>query len=120
MTYNDVDGIDETFDLTNHPVIDVGTVKTVASNQCPSTFMHVNDTYQTSKFREVLLQDNQGILIFTALIENDDTANNTDVQGFKNETTFTPDFQMLVAEDGTSGFPINTARTTYYFYVDIE
>lgn len=121
MTWNDKDGIDETFNMTTHRAIDVGTVKTVDANSCPSTFMHMNDTFQADNFNEVLLQDSNGYLIFTAIIENRDTANNTDIQGFKG-AVFTPDFQMLVAEDGKSRISgqVNTARTPYYFYVDIE
>lgn len=121
MTWNDKDGIDETFNMTTHLAIDVGTVKTITADSCPSTYMHVNDTFQTDKFSEVLLQDSNGFLIFTAIIENDDDANNNDVQGFKG-TPLTPDFQMLVAEDGTSRISgqVNTQRTPYYFYVDIQ
>lgn len=121
MTFNDVDGINETFNMTTHIPIDIGTVNTIAQDTCPSTYLHQNDTFQTTNFNEVLLQDSGGRLIFTAILENDLEGVNTDLQGFKG-TVFTPDFQMIVAEDGTSrtGGQINTARTTYYFYVDIE
>lgn len=122
MTWNDKDGINETFNMTRHHAIDVGDVVTILNSSCPSTFMHQNDLFQEDKWQEVLLQDEQGLLIFTSIIENDDEANNADVQGFKGSAAFTPDFQMIVAEDGTgrSGGQINTDKTTYYFYVDLE
>ncbi len=123
MTWNDVDGINETFNMTTHEAIDVGDVVTILTDTCPSTFMHMSDVFQEDKWSEVLLQDDQGMLIYTAIIENDDEANNTDIQGFKSlPASFDPDFQMIVAEDGTSrtGGQINTATTTYYFYVDLE
>ncbi|MEM2131576.1 MAG: hypothetical protein QXR96_03560, partial [Candidatus Woesearchaeota archaeon] len=44
MTYNDVDGIDETFNITTHPAFDVGEF-TITQNTCPSTFTHVNDNF---------------------------------------------------------------------------
>jgi len=121
MTYNDVDGIDETFNMTSHPDFDIGDVASIQANTCPSTYMHMNDTFQENKWSEVLLQDSGGRLIFTAIIENDDTGNNTDVQGYIG-TPETPDFQMIVGEDGTGrvGAQINTATTTYYFYVDLQ
>ena len=119
MTWNDVDGINETFNMTSHPAVDIGDVVTILENTCPSTYTHVSDAFQTDKFVELLLSDQDGRLIFTTIIENDDTANNTDPTGYNDVTH---DFQMLVAEDGTSrtGGQINTATTTYYFYVDLE
>lgn len=118
MTYNDVDGIDETFNMTTHPTFDVGEF-TITENTCPSTFTHVNDEFQTERFVEILLQDSTGQLIFTTILENKDEANNTDIVGYNGVTH---DFQMLVAEDGTSrtGGVRNQATTTYYFYLDLE
>jgi hypothetical protein len=122
MTWNDVDGIDETFNLTSHITFDIGDVVTIAEDTCPSTYMHQNDLFQEDKWSEVLLMDGAGRLVYTGIIENDDEANNTDPQGFKTSGTFTPDFQLIVAEDGTGrdAGVINTATTTYYFYVDLE
>jgi hypothetical protein len=119
MVYNDVDGINETFNMTQHPTLDVGDVKTITQNTCPSTYTHMSDNFQTDKFVELLLTDQEGRLVFTTVIENDDTANNSDIVGFDNAAH---DFQLLVAEDGTSrvGGQINTLTTTYYFYVDIQ
>jgi len=118
MTFNDVDGIDETFNMTTHPELDVGEF-TITENTCPSTYTHVSDAFQTSDFVELLLQDVNGDLIFTTIIENKDVGDNTDVTGYDGNTH---DFQMLVAEDGTSrvGGELNQGTTTYYFYVDLE
>jgi hypothetical protein len=120
FTYNDVDGIDETFNLTNHIIFDVGDV-TINSGTCHNTYTHVSDNFQEDKFVEVLLQDNLGTLVFSTIIENDDNANNTDVIGYNDVTH---DFQMLVAEDGTSrtgpGGSRNLDTTTYYFFLDLQ
>jgi hypothetical protein len=126
MSPNTVDGIDETFNMFQHPLFSVGAY-TIMPNNCSSTFTYVNSEKQTDKFSEVLLTDSAGQLIFTTIIENDDydpndgTMNNTDPIGFDSRAH---DFQMLVAEDGTSIDPAtshrNTNPTTYYFYIDIE
>ncbi len=118
MTFNDVDGIDETFNMTTHAAFDVGEYS-ILTNTCPSTFTHVSDVWQETNFVEVLLQDSTGQLIFTTIIENDEEGNNADPTGYDGATH---DFQMLVAEDGTSrsGGVRNTATTTYYFYLDLE
>ncbi|MEM3373991.1 MAG: hypothetical protein QXE31_02100 [Candidatus Woesearchaeota archaeon] len=118
MTFNDVDGIDETFNITQHPTFDVGEF-TITENTCPSTFTHVNDQWQEQRFVEILLQDANGLLIFTTIIENKDEGINDDVVGYNGVTH---DFQLLVAEDGTSrsGGARNQDTTTYYFYLDLE
>ena len=119
MTYNIVDGIDETFNMTQHPDLDVGDVSSIQQNTCPSTYMHRDDAFQTDKFVELLLQDNTGQIIFTTILENDDAGNNTDISGYDGTAW---DFQMIVAEDGTSrnGGQINNDKTTYFFYLDLE
>jgi hypothetical protein len=124
MTFNDVDGIDETFNMTletatsTHPEFDVGEF-TITTGTCPSTYTHINDVWQEEDFSEVLLQDQFGVLIFTTIIENKDIGINDPVIGYNSADH---DFQMLVAEDGTSrvGGERNQAITTYYFYVDLQ
>ena len=118
MTWNDVDGINETFNMTTHETFAVGTY-TINASSCPSTWTYVNDHYQTTYFSEVLLQTDDYQLIYVTIIENDDEANNTAVTGFDSETH---DFQMIVGEDGTSykDDDRNDDSTTYYFYVDLE
>ncbi len=116
ITYDDVDGIDETFNRTDHTTFDVGDVTV---NGCPTTYTFVNDAYQTTDFAEVLLQDSSGLLIFSTIIEDDTAGSTSDITGYDGNTH---DFQMLVAEDGTSRTAgvRNTATTTYYFYVDLQ
>ena len=120
IVWNDVDGIDETFNMTTHPTLDIGEF-TIQADSCPSTFTHINDYFQSEDFVEVLLADDAGQLIFTTIIENKDTANNTDPVGYNGVTH---DFQMLVAEDGTSrtgpGGTRNQDTTTYWFYLDLQ
>ena len=118
IVYNDVDGIDETFNMTSHPTFDVGEF-TITTNTCPSTYTHISDNFQEEDFVEVLLRDSAGQLIFTTIIENKDTANNTDVVGYNGVSH---DFQMLVAEDGTSRVlgARNQDITTYWFYLDLQ
>ncbi|MBN2422003.1 hypothetical protein JXB41_02150 [Candidatus Woesearchaeota archaeon] len=120
MTWNDVDGINETFNTTTHQQFSVGTYSINAST-CPATWTHMNDVYQTDKFSEVLLQTDDHLLIYVTIIENDDEANNTDIIGFDNVAH---DFQMLVGEDGTTvnatTGDINDVTTRYWFYVDLE
>ncbi|MBU0756680.1 MAG: hypothetical protein KKF44_01325 [Nanoarchaeota archaeon] len=115
MTWNDVDGINETFNYTTHPEFSVGTYN-ISANTCPSTYTYMNDNKQTDKFVEVLLQTDSDDLVYMTIIENDDQANNTGILGFDNTDH---DFQMLVAEDGTSGNG-NDDYTTYWFYIDLE
>ncbi|NTV24033.1 MAG: hypothetical protein HGA85_06725 [Nanoarchaeota archaeon] len=118
MTPLDSDGINETFNMTTHPQVVVGEY-TILPNTCPSTFTHVNDQFQTEDFVQLLLSDSADRLIFTTIIENKDLGNGTDPVGYNNVAH---DFQLLVAEDGTSspGGVRNTATTTYYFYLDIQ
>ena len=118
MTYNGADGINETFDSQNHITFAVGDV-TIPASTCPNTYTHVNDVYQTDKFVEVLLTDQNGVLIFSTIIENDDDGNLTDPLGYNGVQH---DFQLLVAEDGTSfvSGSRNKVTTPYWFYIDIE
>jgi hypothetical protein len=118
MTYDDGDGIDETFDTSNHITFAVGDI-TIPASTCRNIFTYVDDAAQSDKFLEVLLQDQYGEIVFATIIEDDDQGNNTDVIGYDGNTH---DFQIIVAEDGTSwsGGSRNTDTTPYYFYVDLE
>ncbi len=112
---NDVDGIDETFNVTLHDTFYVGTVQ-ITQNTCPSTFVYRSSSYQTSYFQNVLLADpSTNSLIFTTLIENRNPANDTDITGYDGKPY---DFQLLVAEDEHTQAAAGT--TTYYFWVEIE
>ncbi|MBN1503409.1 hypothetical protein JW930_07760 [Candidatus Woesearchaeota archaeon] len=118
ITFNDVDGIDETYNMTTHPDFSIGTDHSIDANTCPSTYTHINDLWQDDKFVQLLLQDGERP-IFMTIIENDDEGNNTGVGGFD---TVDHDFQLLVPEDGTSWDTgeINRNPTRYWFYLDLE
>ena len=118
---DDPDGVNETFDVDGtirsgaaHPTVYVGT-HTISTGTCPATNTYKNDSATTDNidFVEILLTDKNNI-IFTSIIENDITGNNTDVYGFDSEKH---DFQMLVLEDGHNG---DDQTTNYYFFVEIE
>ena len=120
LASGDYDGVDETFNstgklsdgATDHSGFFVGQYEIIAGT-CPATDTYEVDSSTRTNFQEVLLTDNASI-IFTAIIENDETNNATDVYGYDNSTH---DFQMLVGEDGHSG---NTDSTPYYFFVELE
>ena len=107
----DDDGINETFNDTIHPTLYVGS-RTINSNTCPSTHPFTNAGRQSAYFHNLLLTDNQS-LVFTTIIENDDTSVTTDVTGYNGGAY---DFQMLVAEDGHDS---DITSTVYYFWVEI-
>ncbi|MEA2036723.1 MAG: hypothetical protein U9O94_04405, partial [Nanoarchaeota archaeon] len=78
-------------------------------DNCPLTYTFVNETAQTTSFKEVLLTDNTSV-VFTTLIEND-------VNGYKGENqSDIHDFQMIVGEDGHQG---SAGPTSYYFFVEL-
>lgn len=107
ITEGDVDGINETFSLTDHNGFYVGAVDFSAGNNCSST--RIFDSTQAGvdqNFEEVLLWDGDA-MVFAALLEQD-------TLGFDNNPH---DFQIMVLENGHSG---NTATTPYYFYVELE
>lgn len=120
MTWNDVDGIMETYNMTKHPTFSIGMDHTIDNDTCPSTFTHRDDAWQDDKFVQILLQDGN-FPIYMTIIENDDEANNTDMSGFDSANH---DFQLLTPEDGSSINPgtgeINILTTTYWFYIDLE
>ncbi|NOZ80362.1 MAG: hypothetical protein GXP63_01705 [DPANN group archaeon] len=116
ITWNDEDGVNETFNTGTHDGFFVGTIN-ITENSCMTT-----DTYQDSHsagdaFQEVLLEvNNSNTVIFSTIIENRDATNETDVRGYNGARH---DFQMLVLEDGHDG-PEADLTTTYYFYVELD
>lgn len=108
---DDVDGVNETFTATDHPVLDVGYV---TLSGCPTTYIFQDDERQTENFPNMMLYDPAGSVVFSSYIENDISGNTTDVNGYDGTPT---DFQMLVLEDGHGN---DTAVTTYYFWVELE
>ena len=109
---DDYDGVDETFNDTNHSTFYVGTY-TIPENTCPSTWMYVNDADQQDTFREVLLTDKTNV-IYTAIIEDDDANTHGGKTGFDGNNY---DYQMLVGVNGHNG---SDATWEYFFYVELE
>ena len=98
-----------TFNTTFSGTFSTGTKETNPSSNCPQVTTFVDNVYQTSTFKEVLMHDNKSALIFVGLME-------LNQNGYKTGSTDLNDFQMLVSEDGTPG---HEAASTYYFYVEI-
>lgn len=118
ITWNDVDGVNETFGMNGalpgndgyHDEFFVNALNfTVGECLSANTFRDSAKGPTDNYFEEILLFDTTTqSVIFTTLLEEDDTP------GFDGEYH---DFQMLVLDDGHF---TNTAPTTYYFYVEIE
>ncbi|MBW2974607.1 hypothetical protein KY366_02720 [Candidatus Woesearchaeota archaeon] len=111
MNSDDVDGVDETFNATYSDAAGfyVGDVHINVNDSCPMTYMYVNESYQMSRFKEILLTDNVSI-IFTALLEED-------FDDYKPGSE-TSDFQLIVGEDE---HPTGSGETTpYYFFAELE
>lgn len=105
-TIENSDSLNSTFGRNNHPLFYVGNTLFPA-NRCNYTInTYVNDTSQASSFKEVLLYDTTGYVIYTALL-------NDSAKGYNNKYY---DFQMLVGEKGQDG---SVAAVPYYFYVEL-
>ena len=104
---DDVDGVNETFYLTDHDEFYTSNLH-FSANECRSTRVYGNGGPADQQFEEVLLYEySTGSFIFTALLEED-------LQGFDSAAH---DFEMLVLEDGHG---TDTASSSYYFYVELE
>ena len=102
---SDVDGVDETFNLNNHPQFDVGGTS-FTTGECKNTKIY--NSSGVGVFNEVLLYDDtNNLVVFTSLLSDDTT-------GYDGKSH---DFEMLVLEDGHSG---DTSVTTYYFYIELN
>ena len=97
------DSLNGTFNASFAGSFSVGSTSITSTSGCRQTTLFVNDNYQTSKFVEVLLTDNDSI-IFTSLLEQDAT-------GFSGSTL---DFEMIVGDNGD-----DSAATNYYFFVEL-
>ena len=113
MNTVDSDSINKTFNFTTHKSMTISGVGAISSSTCPSTATYVNGTAQTvaetSKFQEILLTDTTNMVYGTFIDKN--------ALGYNNNLTenTTHDFQLLVAENGSSAI-----GTVYYFYADIS
>ncbi len=105
---DDVDGVDETFTLTDHDEFFTANLE-FSENECISTRIYGDSgAGADGEFEEVLLYEpDTSSVIFTSLLENN-------LAGFNGAPY---DFQMLVLEDGHAG---DTGSTPYYFYVELE
>ncbi|MCW8966037.1 MAG: hypothetical protein OQK82_05035 [Candidatus Pacearchaeota archaeon] len=117
LAYDDVDGVDETFDLDGALTNNDGTHDLFYTNnlefsdgECLSANIFSGaHAGEDDYFEEVLLYDpDTQSVIFTSLLEESDTAGFDDAYH---------DFEMLVLENG-HGTDLDT--TTYYFYVELE
>jgi hypothetical protein len=112
---DDPDGINETFNDTNHPSFTVGS-RTMTG--CPTTYVFQSDNGQRANFVNVLLYDNTSAVnstgwIYTSIIENDQAGVTTDLACYNGAPC---DFQILVNDDGHG---TDTATTLYYFWVEL-
>ena len=98
------DNINRTFNQTNHNAFYVG-ITPISANSCKTVHLNVNNTFQTTRWGEVLLYDGNTML-YTGLIENN-------AIGFNNQTY---DYQLLLAENAAEG---NQPATPYYFYIEL-
>ncbi len=104
ITASEVDGFNDTFTKMFAGSIGVGSSIIDGTDNCPLTYLFVNNQSQTTDYQEILMHDNLSALIFTAILEPHGT------QGFDG---FPWDFEMLVAQN-------DTFVGTYYFYVELS
>jgi hypothetical protein len=98
----DVDGLNETFSLNNHPEFFTNN-KQFGPGVCKNAKLYNNAAVGT--FNEILLTDGPN-LVFASLLLND-------ITGFDNVPH---DFEMMVLENGHG----NSDTETYYFWVELE
>lgn len=106
----DYDGVDETFNATNHPSLWVGTHTLVS---CPTTNMFTSDAVNSTRWYEVLLHDGK-TPVYTAIIEDDTANTHSSLVGFDGKVY---DYQMVVGVNGHDG---SDSKWEYYFYVELE
>lgn len=101
------DRVNETFSFAEtHSAFYVGTVP-VAANDCAATTLHNSTSQNNADWTEVLLSDDSGSVVYTALI-------NADKDGFNGSAY---DFQMIVGEDGHNG---DANTVPYYFWAELQ
>ncbi|MGY4884305.1 MAG: hypothetical protein ACP5NZ_01875 [Nanobdellota archaeon] len=103
LAWDDVDGINETFNLNNHPEFFTNS-KQFTTGLCDNTRLY--DSSGVGTFNEVLLTDGSNLVFTSLLLE--------DANGFDN---IPHDFEMMVLENGHG---TDVGITTYYFWVELE
>ena len=106
-TTADPDDITNTFNTSSHPEFDVGTT-TISSNACNSTNAFINTGQSATDFYQVLLADGSSNIVYTTLIDEDQT-------GFDGTAN---DFQLLVGENGNATQA--ATLTPYFFYIELS
>jgi len=110
IEYDDVDGVNETFDLlgVGHDPFYTNNYEFI-EGECRNTRIFSSGGSKVDgQFEEALLYEpSTQSIIFTGLL-------NDDILGFNDNPQ---DFEMLVLEDGHQ---TDTSPTTYYFYVELE
>ena len=99
------DNITKTFNDTTHGTFWVGSTNIVA-NSCPTLNTYVNNASQDTDFEEMALYDGASIVYATIMEDNE--------VGYDGGSY---DFQMLIPENGSSGF---SGATAYYMYVELN
>ncbi|MBL7055896.1 hypothetical protein ISS07_03220 [Candidatus Woesearchaeota archaeon] len=108
MGTNDVDGVNETFNLSRGGSFTVGSSVTIGDDSgCSWVSLNTDNGPDTVRFNETILSDNTSNhnVIYTTVIEESLT-------GFSGSSL---DFQMIVGDDGDT-----VAATDYYFYVELS
>ena len=108
MGTNDVDGVNETFNLSRGGSFTVGSSVTIGDDSgCSWVSLNTDNGPDTVRFNETILSDNTSNhnVIYTTVIEESLT-------GFSGSSL---DFEMIVGDDGDT-----VAATDYYFYVELS
>lgn len=116
------DGLNDTYTETDSldNELFVGTRNITEVSADGDASCHSTNTYRLGSmssetdFENVLLTDDD-VLVFATIIENNVVDTVTDIFGFDGRPH---DFQLLVAENGHSGF--EDSDTPYYFWAEIE
>lgn len=115
---NKDDNITKTFDLRNHSSITVGSV-VIGKDECFTVQTWQKGVQQVfadsdnANFTQVILYDaaynkTGGNVVYETKIENN-------IVGYRSDETY--DFQVILPENGASGF---SGSTAYYFYVELS
>jgi len=105
ISSDDSDAVNNTFTLNNHELFYTGNLK-FDSGQCKN--MKVYNSTGAGTYDEALLYEPTGrSVIFTSILQRN-------ADGFDSKT---PDFEMLVLENGHYG---DVSTTPYYFYLELQ
>ncbi|MFC1648277.1 hypothetical protein ACFL1B_02350 [Nanoarchaeota archaeon] len=103
---SDPDSVWGTFSSKNHPEFLIGTA-TITANTCNSTNAYVDTGQDSARFYQVLLADGGSNIVYSTLIDQDQT-------GFNG---IAYDFELLVGENGNAS---SSSTTPYYFFIELN